>query len=93
MRDVEEQRLVARGRDEDGLGAGVAHGRGGRPGHAAEAGDGEALEQRRGEGQLGVFDKIVFEDGGLLGFAEESESAAGLQNISMRRFSNETIRL
>jgi hypothetical protein len=76
--DVEEERLFARGQQEDGLGAGVAHGGGGAPGDAAVAGDGEAFEEGGCEGELCVLDEVVFEDRGLFVWGEQGEGAMGL---------------
>lgn len=76
--DVEEERLFAGGEEEDGFCAGVAHCGGGAEGDVAVAGDGEAFEEGGSEGELCVFDEVVFEDGGLFLWGEQGEGALGL---------------
>lgn len=49
------------------------------PGNGAEAGYGVAFEEVGGQGELGVSDVEVFEDGGAFVWAEEGESSRGLE--------------
>lgn len=59
VRDIEEQRLGAVGLEKYGLGAFITDRRSCVPGHFAETGDGETLEEGRAEAEFGILDKVV----------------------------------